>query len=77
MESDCLRSDMEALRRGYSCPYGESVGEEEVRTMRLVTSLGIVALVGQPRSGGDIGELSSMSPGEVAMDGSDWLGEHL
>ena len=45
--------------------------------MRLVTSLRIVALVGQPRRGGDIGELSFTSPGEVAMDGSDWLGEHL
>ena len=43
--------------------------------MRLVASLRIVALVGQPRGGGDVGELSFTSPREVAMDGSNWWGE--
>ena len=67
---------MEAPRRGASLPHTAKASGRR-RYMRLVASLRIVALVGQPRGGGDVGKLSFTSPGEVAMDGSSWLGEHL
>ena len=56
---------------GVLIPFGEGVGEEGVHTLGgFVEDLGHVVLVGQPRGGGDVGELSVTSPGEIAMDGS-------
>ena len=57
-------------------PYGESVEEEGVHAFGgFVENLGHVVLARQPRGGGNVGELSFTSPGEVTMDGSNWWGE--